>query len=72
MKDDNKVALTKHEAAIDRLRLSNEKALGGLRADMEKAFGEFRTAMEKNSRVLLLEMAGVVGLGVAILAFILK
>ena len=36
MKADNEAALTKYEAAIDRLQSSNEKAIGGLRADMER------------------------------------
>ncbi|MCY4034148.1 MAG: hypothetical protein OXF29_00655 [Hyphomicrobiales bacterium] len=59
MKAENESALSKNEAAI-----------AGLRTDIEKALGEFRTTTEKKSRVLLLEIAGVVGGVVAIISLI--
>ena len=48
------------ESAIDRLLASNERAIGELRADMKKSINS-----------MTLRMIGIVGLGVAILAFIL-
>ena len=59
MKAENESALSKNEAAI-----------AGLRTDIEKALGEFRTTTEKKSKVLLLEIAGVVGVVVAIISLI--
>ena len=61
MEANNKVALAENESAIDRFRLSNEKAIG-----------ELRTDMEKNVNSITIRMIGIVALGVAILAFILK
>ena len=59
MKADNEATLAKNESAIDRLRV-----------DIEKALGEFRTTTERRSRVLLLEVACVVGFVVAVMSFI--
>ena len=75
-----------NEKAIGSLRTDNEKAIGGLRTDNEKAigglrtdfgnlrtdFGDLRTDMEKNVNSITIRMIGIVALGVAILAFILK
>ena len=70
MKAESESALSKNEAAIAGLRTDIEKALGEFRATTEKALGEFRTTTEKKSRVLLLEIAGVVGGVVAIISLI--
>ena len=72
MKSDNELTLSKTEAAIKQLQSSNEKSIGGLRTDHEKAIGELRTDMEKNVNSITIRMIGIVALGVAILAFILK
>ena len=61
LRADNEVALTKHEAAIDRLQASNEKGIGELRTDMAR--------LRIN---IFIQMVTVVGAGIAILALILK
>ena len=55
---DNEVALTKHEAAIDRLQASNEKAIEEFRTDCEK----FRTDMEQSVNSFTVRMMGAIGL----------
>ncbi|MCY4032186.1 MAG: hypothetical protein OXF05_08715 [Hyphomicrobiales bacterium] len=66
MESNNKVAHTGNESAAERIRMDFEK----LRTDIEKAFEELRTTTEKNSRILLLEIAVVVGLGVVVMSLI--
>ena len=66
METNNKVAHTGNESAAERIRMDFEK----LRTDIEKAFEELRTTTEKNSRILLLEIAVVVGLGVVVMSLI--
>ena len=66
MEANNKATLSENKTAIERLIASNER----FRSDIEKAVGELRTTTERNSRVLLLEIAGVMGLGVAVISLI--
>ena len=66
MEANNKTAHADNESALSK----NQAAVEGLRTDVEKALGELRAISEKNSRVLLLEIAVVVGLGVAVMSLI--
>ena len=62
----NKAAHAESGSAIERLIASNER----FRSDIEKSLVELHTTIEKNSGILLLEIAGVVGLGFAVMSLI--